>query len=466
MTALEWGVGAGAVAGGAAPLFFKKARVWDRQIKSRYLFCFLLAIAGFVACLPQTAPFQPGQKLGFGWLLGMTLLSVSQIVGLLGRELLAGFLGLVPFGLVLWLFAGDPVPALCGLAVASLLVGTVLRSETGLSPFPFFILSISTILARRHSTLAEDVSPHFFQAIPLVFSVIGVLCLGARKGWETYWKGEAKPLALLLLSLALFFVFLPVAKNWAGSFNLYLPALLAGVSGALVLGLEQSGLIAVVPIVWTSTFAAVFTGLSLTGPGPQWTRGFGVSLLALLISWFSETTKHRSTGLVQGSLLLAGVSAFYLFGQMHGRILADLMTHYTFVGFLMGASGHLLIQSWTRDDERLLRPLMGLVFAAALPLVGTGVWGIKAGTGVFAGAILSLLFSSDPKGGLFTLMTGISAIIFTDWVAPLSDLPRSIRLIILMGVLVGFLLMAGIVMIGERRRATKETMPQNSASGP
>ncbi len=463
MGSFAWLVGGAAGAVAVFPLLFRRLALWEKTSRLSYGLNLLIGLLGFLASLPEDPPFHPGQLLGFGFLLSTFFGSPSIALYLNGRGFAALLLGLVPFGLILLLFPGDPFPSLFGAAFAFAMLPVLFQREGMTFSLPFVCLAVSTVLARRHFELMTQVSPHVFQSVPLALSVAGAISTALVGQLESYRRQPASVVASILLSWVLLLVSIPALRFWTGPFQLLTPIGLAGISAMLVVALEGSAVPSASLLVWAATLASVFTGLSLTGPGPQWTRGYGVSLLALAVSWFSATVRHRSPSLRSGSALLFSITLLYLFAQSYKGVRADLFFHYTLIGFLVGFGVPALLGVWLGSGGSPFRSLTALFVTSLAPLVMTAALGLKAGAGFLAGSLVRQFVAESTVNWNWTALPALSLLIFGNWVAPLADLSRKARLTVLLAAAVSFILPVTIVRLLERMAGRRA--PRLGASG-
>lgn len=153
-----------------------------------------------------------------------------------------------------------------------------------------------------------------------------------------------------------------------------------------------------------------------------------------------------------GAVLLVTFSLFRLFAEVYPLRTprADLYTHYTFVGFLLGATVPALLSRWAEQGRHIVRELATGFWAASVPIALGAIWGVKAVAGYLAGSIAAALLIFPLN--MPTLLAGFaSSLPLTALVEPASDLPRKIRLLILAGIVVAFVVTLSVDYLVHRR---------------
>lgn len=417
-------------------------RVKHQPEKTRLLARFLTAIVLSTliasATLSSTPPFQIGHAFGIGLLGSIVGFSVAFWLGVMGTRFWLGYLGtLLPFAIPLAFHAGNPFPSLFGITVGTVLVwfcvGDVLRSYC-LTVVP---LVTAAALARFHEP-PTGVGKHLWQALPISLAFAGWLGVGCLMSWRRYWQSNVSGLTSVLVPSVALLVGAAFMGYWGSDWRFVTMTLLSCFAAAVAQEIQQSRLHDLTVLLWigllTVSFAVIpaASGLRLLG-------GYGAGLASVTLAWLAVGQDEGQGILKRGATVLAAFALFRLFAETYPLRTprADLYTHYTFVGFLLGATIPVLLMRWTERERNFVRDLEVGFWSAVTPIVLAAVWGVKAVAGYLAGGIAASLLV--PTLNPATLFAGFAtALPLTVLVEPASDLPRKVRMWFLIGTMIAF----------------------------
>jgi hypothetical protein len=423
------------------------------KIAGNLTFGLLVILLFFFLALLKVAPFSPGQRLGWGWLIG----------GLTGL-LLAGFSARMtspegeyyPFrsgftaagviaalALTLLLFKGDPGDALLGCALGIAVIAGIFRAFTAVSEASFvtsleaggflaITLAAGTRLAIYHFASREA---RGWWVYLLALSALWLLAQAIAYILPLLYKGKRSSF-LALCSSAGLSIILTLVLGWLLALRLepspampqFYYLLLVGLGTALLLlwlsferpqenpaAFQSSALAALLVIflvVMTFKLQAGF------GAGVALTAAWGIGLAGL--AWPRKQIKLPVAALAVGANFLL----LRLFLEQTGTALEDidLSFHYTLIGLLLGVLLPFVYCSLNLTPGRKRSLALGLL-ALASPLLLLALWGPDAVFGLLVG-----LFAAQALTLLLSPLAGIG-VPWASWQAPLSLLTLGLALV-------------------------------------
>ncbi len=399
-----------------------------RSLLGRTTFALASSLLIALGTLPSSSPFQPGSALGIGVLGGAVGMTFAMGWHLWRQQGWFPFLfTLLPFLIPLLAFAGNPFPTLYGLLVQATLswfwLGAIYRA------YALLVISVAAAVAlARWHTPPEGLDKYVWQSVPCVLAFVGWLVAGLVAAWKRYWQSSVKEFSGLFGSALLLLLGAGALGYWLGDHRFFVTVMLACLAALLARGLQSSSQQDLTGLVWVSLLVFSFVVFP-TGDGWQLLRGYGAALMAIALLWLAVSTQEESSPLWQGAILLIAFGLFRLFAEAYPLRAprADLYTHYTFVGFLLGVVFPPLLQRWGIQSLLVSRTLWVGLWSASVPLVLGAVWGVKAVAGYLGGSIAGALLS--PIQPMPVLFAGFAtALPLTVVVEPASDLPRHTRL--------------------------------------
>lgn len=444
------------------------------------LFAVAATVIIFLLTRPIDAPFSAGQRLGYGVLIGGLL---GAIAGLLSSRVpmpsswnwglkMIGLqsLALIGVAAVLIIFPGYPQPALFGIAIGAVVAAIIFR--LAVSPLPEMdiwaltsvTLASATILAALRFDQASD---RFWWRTPaMIFAaaIVGQLAAastGTRGRFIFDRAGISSPITLALTAVFAWKLF----PDWS--------LLWVAITGAITFILI-TWLAARSPESTRAASVGAVVVVALTAVAFRFLGGFGVGI-ALLAAWpviIGSIASRREDGtdetvqsVIYATFIGVGVLMFRLFLENYADSLrgTDLRAHYTMISLVMGAVFPFVLISFfpiLPNRGPILRSIgagaAGL-FSALAPLTIVMLWGMKATLGFVVGSIAAevvvlLLYMGaivEAKreyltAALLVLTAQLSAVVFSDFVMPLSDASRLTRIFILAAALVVGLIWSGI----------------------
>lgn len=409
-------------------LFKVKSQPDEANLTARFLTAVVLSTVVGLATLPSKPPFQPNQSFGIGILSSAIGASIAFWLGMLKTRAWLAHLGvLVPFVIPLTIFSGDPFPSLFGLMAGTMIVWFCLRDIW--SPYGLTVISLITAtgLARFHEQPAWS-SKQIWQSLPFFLTVSGWLGVGILASWRHYWQKPVNGHISNAITSIIIFLGAAFISYWSGDWRFAIVVILTCIAALIVSGAQRNQLSDFAVLIWVGLLILSFATIPET-KGLRLFGGYGVSLAALTLSWLALSQDDEQTVLKRGTAILTTFALFRLFAEFYPLRTprADLYTHYTFVGFLLGVSVPALLSNWMVQGRRFIRELSIGFWAATTPVVIAAVWGVKSVVGYLAGSIASSLLITTFN--LPTLFAGFAtALPLTVLVEPASDLPRKVRL--------------------------------------
>jgi hypothetical protein len=425
---------------------------WEKaNLLSRLLLAIAFSIAIALATIPTKPPFQPHHSFGIGLLSIVLGASIAFWLGILNSWSWLAYLGVfLPFAAPLVLQRGDPFPSLFGMMVGTVLVWFCLGKAWDSFGLTTITLVIAIGLARLHERPSE-ISAHLWQSLPLVLGFSGWLGLGLLSSWQRYWQREIITFDLVYTLSLMLVLGSALMGYWSGDWGFVPIVLLTCIAALTALQLQNSHDTRYSPfatrhspsaavLLWIGLLVISFATIPET-KGLRLLSGYGASLAAVSLAWLAAGQDGERETLKHGAVLLVTFSLFRLFAEVYPLRTprADLYTHYTFVGFLLGATVPTLLAQWMEQGRHIVRELATGFWAASLPITLGAIWGVKAVAGYLAGSIAAALLIFPLN--MPTLFAGFaSSLPLTALVEPTSDLPRKIRLLILVGVATAFVI--------------------------
>ncbi len=425
-----------------------KGKQWGKaNLLSRFLLAIAISIAIAIVTIPSKHPFQPQHSFSIGLLSVALGSSIAFWLGILNSWGWLAYLGVfLPFATPLFLQSGNPFPSLFGMMVGTVLVWFCLGSEWNSYGLTTVTLAVAIGLARLHERPSE-ISAHLWQSLPLVLSISGWLGLGLLSSWQRYWQREISTFDLVYTLSLMLVLGSALMGYWSGDWR-FVPIVLLTCVAAFIahqvrnshfqspVAIRQS--LSTTVLLWIGLLISSFATIPET-KGLRLLGGYGASLAAVSLTWLAAGQDDEREALRHGAVLMVAFALFRLFAEVYPLQTprADLYTHYTFVGFLLGAAVPALLAQWMEQGRHIVRELATGFWAASVPIALGAIWGVKAVAGYLAGIIAAalLLFPVNMP----TLLAGFaSSLPLTALVEPASDLPRKIRLLILAGIAVAF----------------------------
>ena len=425
-----------------------KGKQWEKaNLLSRFLLAIAISIAIAIVTIPSKHPFQPQHSFSIGLLSVALGSSIAFWLGILNSWGWLAYLGVfLPFATPLFLQSENPFPSLFGMMVGTVLVWFCLGSEWNSYGLTTVTLAVAIGLARLHERPSE-ISAHLWQSLPLVLSISGWLGLGLLSSWQRYWQREISTFDLVYTSSLMLVLGSALMGYWGGDWW-FVPIVLLTCVAAFIahqvrnshfqspVAIRQS--LSTTVLLWIGLLISSFATIPET-KGLRLLGGYGASLASVSLAWLAAGQDDEREALRHGAVLMVAFALFRLFAEVYPLQTprADLYTHYTFVGFLLGAVVPALLAQWMEQGRHIVRELATGFWAASVPIALGAIWGVKAVAGYLAGIIAAalLLFPVNMP----TLLAGFaSSLPLTALVEPASDLPRKIRLLILAGIAVAF----------------------------
>lgn len=399
----------------------------------RFLTANVLSILFALATLLSTPPFQIGHSLGVGLLGSFIGSSLAFWVGVMGTKVWFGYLGtLLPFAIPLTIYQGNPFPTLWGMMIGTVLVWFCVGNAWNSYGLTVISLIAAIGLARFHEP-PTGTSKHLWQALPLTLTTAGWIGVGILGAWRRYWQNNVSELTCIFISSIVLTVGAFLMDYWSGDKRFPVMVVLTCFAALAAVKFQSIRFHDLTILFWIGLLVISFAVIPVKG-GLNLLSGYGASLASIALMWLAVGQTEGQTTLRQGAIILVTFALFRLFAEVYPlrSPRADLYTHYTFVGFLLGAFFPVMLMSWMKQSEHLIRNLTTGFLAAAMPLALGAVWGVKAVAGYLAGGIAAVLLI--PNFNSQTLFAGFAtAIPLTALVEPASDLPREIRAWILAG---------------------------------
>jgi hypothetical protein len=414
----------------------------------------------FLVSLQAAPPFSPGQKLGWGLLIGglAAVLAVgggrrpqaeemSELVGSVYRPYPAGLalsLALAALSLTLLCFQGDPADALLGVGLGFLVVAVIFRSMQGIADEQALALEAGGALA---ATLAAGCA-------------LAVEHFGSRaaRGWWAYLLALS---AFWFLGRMLAYTISerPMARAYP-----MLVAMVAAVGGVVVsvvlggllglrlepaqplVGLLAVGIVTGALVAWLAGSARADGASALPGRALnaaalavvlmvflvvvtfKMLGGFGVAA-ALVAAWAVVAAVQDVGGTAPRlSLLAMMVGASFLFVRLFlaraysATEHAEITPHYVLVGVVLGVMLPFTACAF-RSRQGLGRAILVGAITGASPLLLLLLWGAPAALGFLLG-----LVGAQAVSTLFVTVGATSAAIGA-WQAPASLMAISMSLL-------------------------------------
>lgn len=421
-------------------LFRVKGQRFETDLLKRLLTAIGISTLISLATIPSAPPFQPHHSFGIGLLGSLIGASLAFWVGILKSRIWLSYLGvLVPFIVPLIFHPGNPFPSLFGLMVGMVLVWFCLGNIWNSYGLTAISLAVAVGLARLHECpTITDV--HFWQSLPLWLGISGWLGIGFLRSWQRYWQKELGTFGSVLTSSVILVLGAVLISYWSEDWRFSSIALLTCFAAIIALKIQQTELPDLTALLWVGLLIVSFAAIPET-EGMRLLSGYGASLAAVSLAWIAAGRGKERNPLLHGAALMVTFALFRLFFETHPLRAprADLYTHYTFVGFLLGAIIPALLMRWMEQERRFLRELVVGFWAAFSPIIFGAIWGVKAVVGYLAGTIATtlLIFPSN----LPTVFAGfLSSLPLAALVEPVSDLPRKVRALILLVAALAFAL--------------------------
>ncbi|MGQ9462360.1 MAG: hypothetical protein ACUVTP_05570 [Candidatus Fervidibacter sp.] len=412
----------------------------EANLTARFLTAVALSTVIGLSTLPSKSPFQPSHSFGIGILSSAIGASIVFWLGIVKMRASLGYLGVfAPLTISLTILSGSPFPSLLGLMVGTVIVWFCLKDVW--SPYGLIVLPLiaATGLARFHEQPAW-LSKQIWQSFPFFLTVSGWLGVGILASWRHYWQKTVNGLISNAIASVTLFLGSAFISYWSGDWRFTAVVILTCIAALIVLEAQRNQLSDFAVLIWVGLLILSFATISET-KGLRLFGGYGVSLAAVTLSWLALSQDDEQTMLERGAAILTTFALFRLFAEFYPLRAprADLYTHYTFVGFLLGTSVPALLSKWMVQGRRFVRELSIGFWAAAIPVVIAAIWGVKSVVGYLAGSIAaSLLITTFNLPALFAGFA--AALPLTALVEPASDLPRKVRLWIVAAVALIFVL--------------------------
>lgn len=419
---------------------------------SRFLTATLLSTLIALATLLSTPPFRVGSALGTGLLGSIVGSSLAFWVGVMGTRFWLGHLFVfLPFAIPLTFHSGNPFPSLFGIMVGNLLVWFCLGNVW--CPYGLTVISlVASVGLARHHEPEIGVSKHLWQALPLLLSLAGWLGIGGLGAWRRYWQGDVSRSASVIVPSIVLLVGSALMGYWGNDWRFVSMTLLACFAAFIAQEIQQTRLSDLTVLLWVGLLTISFAVVPATDD-LRLLGGYGAALASIALSWLTVGQDGEGKTLKQGANVLTTFALFRFFAEIYPLRTprADLYTHYTFAGFLLGATVPVLLMRWMEREHHFVRDLWVGFWSAVAPLVLGAVWGVKAVAGYLAGGIAATLLA-QPFNPLALLAGFATALPLTAIVEPVSDLPRRIRAWILVGAAIAFALTLLIDAFMKRQR--------------
>ncbi|MDO8587236.1 MAG: hypothetical protein Q7T82_09370 [Armatimonadota bacterium] len=435
------------------------------------LFTIVGAVIVFLLTRPVEEPFSPGQRLGWGALIGGLL---GALAGLGSTRLITNTpwksaiasvascsLALLGTTVTLLIFKDYPQPALAGFVIGAVIAGALFRSALPAST-DIEVWTLTTVALAATVTLGVfhyDNSPErFWWRAPLM--TLAVVIIAQFAAASTAREGRKVAIPATLASVITLGLMAVMSWRLFPDWSVFMVALAGVITFALVGWLAstaassiRASAVAAVAVVALSAFA--FRQLGGFGVGIALLAGWAVVLPAAAASRSAgskDEPSNPSRALVYAMFIGVGVLLLRLFLETYSPGLAglDLRSHYTFVTLAIGVIFPFLLVSFfpILPDHGTAGRGVGAasagLFAAAAPLVIALVWGMKPALGFVIGTVAAEVFvlflclgaiSSNERrfmeSATLALTAQVSAVLLSGLVLPLSEGTRFTRILVL-----------------------------------
>lgn len=408
------------------------------SLLTRFLTAIVLSILIALATLLSTSPFQIGHSLGIGLLSSVVGSSLAFWLGVIGARFWLGYLGtLLPFLIPLTFHSDNPFPSLFGIMIGTVLVWFCIGNVWSSHCLTIVSLVAAIGLARFHEP-PTGIGKQLWQALPLSLTIAGWFGVGGLWAWQRYWQGNVSRLTSAFVPSVLLLLGAAFMGYWGNDWRFLTMVLLACFTAAIAQEIYQTQLRDLTVLLWVGLLVISFAVIPTTD-GLRLLGGYGAALASVALAWLAVGQNDERTILIQGANFLTTFALFRFFAEVYPLRTprADLYTHYTFVGFLLGATIPVMLMRWMEQKRHFVRDLEVGFWSAVVPVILGAVWGVKAVAGYLAGGIASVLLV--PPFNSPTLFAGFAtALPLTALVEPASDLPRKIRIWILVGAAIAF----------------------------
>lgn len=412
-----------------------------------------LAVAFFAVTIIPWRPFAPGMGLGVGFLIGTGAALFASPFALRGDGPLhraASTAALAAWALIgacvlVIVFRDILLAASLGFALGTLLVCGLLRMGLGqaadergdwfaMEAYAVWALTLGTMLAiatfRSHSYEMNVGLPLGVAGTVLIASVIGARVLTGEEADRR--PGRALALAAAAASAIVLAVIALLAwrayEDWTPLWVAMCGAGAAAIGAWLLISSDRDALVRT-----RSAALGIFVVLIAMVVCFRLLGAYGIGI-ALIVAWaiglaMAQVTLPGERGggdrLPPRTLIrmLAFGLAFMLYRLFIERYRdqvshADLRTHYTTIGTLMGVMLPLVVASWRagwaasgETRKSALGRAMGVAFVASLvPVVLTLVWGMKATLGLLGGVVAAQILLA-----LLPLLNGMGPLLARSW---------------------------------------------------
>jgi hypothetical protein len=473
-TSLTWvaaAIGAIGIIAGFALARTRERTENDRSACIIGLLTVVAAVLVFLLTRPIELPFSPGQRLGYGVLIGGILGALAGVgsVRLSPAErwrratgsAALGSLAVFGTALILLLFGDYPQPALAGFMIGAVVAGVLFRLGLPSSSANVEFWTVTAVTLAATVTLAVfryDTAPNrFWWRAPLMILcavIIGQFASVASARDERKFGVPALITSAVTLLLAAVFAW-RMFPDWA---------LLKVVLDGIVTFALVAWLTATAPYSTKAAAVSAAAVLALCTLAFRFFGGFGIGI-AILAGWAvvlpslsairpadEEQSPNPTRALVFATFIGLGALMFRLFLENYSKELRglDLRSHYTFISLALGAMFPFVLLSFfpiLPNKGPALRSVSAAVaglFCAAAPLALVMIWGMKPALAFVMGSIVSEIFvlflylgaismkdTALHESAVLALTAQVSAVVLSGLVLPLIETPRVTRIIVL-----------------------------------
>lgn len=432
----------------------------------------------FFLTRPIELPFSPGQRLGWGVIIGGLLGALAGMASTSPSRTAPwkravssaafGSLAILGTAAILLLFGDYPQPALAGFTIGAIIAGVLFRLALPSSSVNMEFWTVTATALAATITLAVyryDTAPNrFWWRAPLMIMcavIIGQFTSAAFARGERRFTLPTAITSVITVLLAAVFA-CRMFPDWA-----LLKVVLDGIVTFALLAL----LVSAAPYsIKTAAISAVLV-LALCTLGFRFFGGFGIGI-AILAGWAiispslltryeDDATPNPAHAAVYAAFIGVGAILFRLFLENYSSELRglDLRSHYTFVSLALGAMFPFVLLSFfpiLPNRGPVLRGIaagMAGLFSAAAPLALVMIWGMKPCLAFVMGSIMAEVFvllvylgaitlKDAPlfESAVLALAAQVSAVTLSGLILPLVEITRSTRIIVLcVAVLVGLI---------------------------
>lgn len=341
----------------------------QRNLFARILTAKLLLIFAALLTLPSDPPFQPDQALGIGLLAIAFGSSLSLWLSEVRGKLWLGYIGtFLPFVIPIAFHSSNPFPSLLGLLAGNVLFWFCL-GEIWLNRALTVISLVASIgLARLHGA-PEGMERKVWQALPAIWAIAGWFGISMVQSWQKYWRSVTEGIVNFVIPSVSLLIGSAIVGFWTNDWRFSILTALTCFAALTAIQTEMTNLQDLNVLLWIGLLVITFATMPFANEF-RLLGGYGAALASLILAWLTLSQVESRKVLVQGATLTATFALFRFFAEVHPLRMprADLYTHYTFVGFLLGATLPFLLMRWMERRQNITRNLEVGFWSAVMPI--------------------------------------------------------------------------------------------------